>query len=168
MAKLERTYNIPLRRKFQRAPKYRRAKRAVIEVKNFLTKHMKAVEVKVGEHLNRHIWANGIKNPPHHVKVVAVKEDDGIVKVELFGKKYEVKKKEEKVEKTKLQETLEKAGLKKDKKEEKVEEEKPVEEKKEEPKPEVKKEEPKPVEPKTEPKVEKKEEPKVEKKEEAK
>ncbi len=156
MAKLERTYNIPLRRKFQRAPKYRRAKRAVTEVKNFLSKHMKSNDIKVGEQLNKHIWERGIKNPPHHVKVTAIKDDEGIVKVEMFGKKYEEKKKQEKVEKTKLQETLEKAGLKKDKKEEKPKEDSKAEEKKEEPKPEPKaekaKEEPKAEEKKPEPK----------------
>ncbi len=89
-----------------------------------------------------HIWENGIKNPPHHVKVTAIKEEDGTVKVELFGKKYEEKKKQEKVVKTKLQETLEKAGIKKtDEEKAKAAEKK---DKKEEPKPEEKKEEPKP------------------------
>jgi large subunit ribosomal protein L31e len=159
MAKLERTYNIPLRQKFQRAPKYRRAKRAVTEVKNFLSKHMKSADVKIGGNLNNHIWANGIRNPPHHVKVTAVRDESGTVKVELFGMKFEEKKKQVKEKKTKLQETLEKAGLKKsdEEKAKDAEKKEAKEEKKEEKKPEVKKEEPKAEKP--EPKAEKPKEP---------
>lgn len=174
MAKLERTYNIPLRREVHKSPKYKRAKKAVSVIKIFLERHMKSADIKIGEQLNKILWERGIKNPPHHVKVTAIREEDGLVKVELFGKEYEVKKKQVKVEKTKMQEALEKAGIKKDKseakeekKEEKPKEEvKPKEEKKEEAKsepkeeakPEVKKEEPK-VE---KPKEEKKPEPKPE------
>jgi len=154
MAKLERTYTIPLRREVHKSPDYKRAKKAVSVIKLFLERHMKSADIKIGRHLNLLLWEKGIKNPPPSVKVTAIREEDGSVKVELFGKKYEVKKKEVKVEKTKMQEALEKAGLKKDKpekKEEKVEEAKPEEKKKETPKPEAKPAEEKPAE---KPKVE--------------
>lgn len=82
---LERTYNIPLRKEWLRAPKYRRAKRAVHAVQNFLMKHMKATEVKVGQHLNMLIWSKGIKNPPHHVEVKAIKDDKGVCFAELVN-----------------------------------------------------------------------------------
>ena len=83
--KLERNYTIPLRKAFLKAPAYRRAKRAVSEVRIFATRHMKASEVKIGKYLNLALWKHGIKNPPHHVKVVCTKDAEGIVKVELEG-----------------------------------------------------------------------------------
>jgi large subunit ribosomal protein L31e len=78
-----------------RAPRYKRSKRAMTALKAFIAKHMKSQNVKIGRHLNEFVWENGIKNPPHHVKINAVKEDDGIVKAELFGFKYEEMTKEE-------------------------------------------------------------------------
>ncbi len=83
MAKLERTYNIPLRKEFLKANRYRRAEKAVIAVKDFLVKHMKSEDVRLGKYLNQAIWANGVRNPPHHIKVIATKEDDGKVIAEL-------------------------------------------------------------------------------------
>ena len=92
MAVLERIYNIPLRKEFQKAPMYRRAKKAVIALREFLMRHMKASDVKLGPALNHAIWARGIKRPPHHVKVTAVRDDAGVVKAELFGVKSDEKK----------------------------------------------------------------------------
>ncbi len=82
---LERTYNIPLRREFQKAPCWNRSKRAVTAVRGFLRRHMKSDSIKLGKSLNEHIWKHGIKNPPHHVKVTAVKDEKGEVRAELFG-----------------------------------------------------------------------------------
>lgn len=99
MADLERTYTIPLRKGWLAAPMYRRAKRAMHEVQNFVKKHMKAERVLVGTKLNLKIWEHGMRNPPHHVKVTAVKNDEGVCRVELFGHKFEVPKIEGKTEK---------------------------------------------------------------------
>ena len=82
---LERTYNIPLRKDFQRAPKYKRAKKAVNSLKEFLQRHMKSEDIRIGSSLNEKLWVHGIRNPPHHIKVTAVKADDGTVRAELFG-----------------------------------------------------------------------------------
>src|SRR3989338_5106209 len=82
---LERTYIIPLRREWLKAPKYRRAKRATTAVRSFLVKHMKSDSIKIGPFLNQEIWKRGIKSPPHKIKVTAVKDDQGVVKAELFG-----------------------------------------------------------------------------------
>jgi len=95
----ERSYNIPLRKETHKSPKYRRAKKAVSAVKQFITKHMKVSEVKLGQALNHKLWQNGIKNPPHHVNVTVKREDD-VAKVELTGteyKEFKVTAKEEKV-----------------------------------------------------------------------
>jgi large subunit ribosomal protein L31e len=84
---LEREYIIPLRKKSLNVPRYRRAKKAVKAVKEFLAKHMKVEgrdlnKVKVDIHLNNEIWFRGIKKPLHKVKVKAVKKE-GIVYAEL-------------------------------------------------------------------------------------
>ncbi|MFH2021284.1 MAG: 50S ribosomal protein L31e [archaeon] len=91
MAKIERIYNVPLRKGFLKAPRYRKSKKAVTTLREFIMHHMKCSEdqVKIGKVVNEKIWERGIKNPPHHVKVTVVKEDDGIVKVELFGFKFQ-------------------------------------------------------------------------------
>ena len=88
---LERTYTVPLRSSFLRAPKYNRTPRAVRAIREFLARHMHAekTNIKIGVHLNNLIWAKGIRNPPSKVKLTATKDDEGVVKAELFGKKFE-------------------------------------------------------------------------------
>lgn len=93
---LERTYVIPLRKEWLKVPLYKRSKKAVTALKQFLAKHMKSEEVKIGKNLNEFIWRHGIKNPPHKVKVIVTKGDDNIVLAELEGFKYEIKTKGEK------------------------------------------------------------------------
>ena len=121
----ERTYIIPLRKEFLKAPKYKRTKRAVSAVRSFVKRHMKAEDVKIGEKLNLEIWKHGGKNPPSKIKVHTIKEDN-IARVELidvpFKKPEEKKKGKEKSEEKK--ETLEKQV------ETKLTEEKPKEAKK--------------------------------------
>lgn len=84
---LERTYVVPLRRGYLKVPKYKRAKKAVKTLKEFLAKHMKVEnrdinKVKIDIYLNNEIWFRGIKKPLHKVKVHA-KKIDGIVYAEL-------------------------------------------------------------------------------------
>ncbi|MFT4311368.1 MAG: 50S ribosomal protein L31e [Candidatus Woesearchaeota archaeon] len=88
---MERSYTIPIRRDFVKVPRYYRAKRAVKAVINFISKHMKTDDVRVGKNLNEFIWSRGIRNPPGKVKVVAKKIDD-YVTVELEGFDYKVDK----------------------------------------------------------------------------
>ena len=95
----ERTYIVPLRRQWVIVPKYRRAKKAVSALQAFITRHMKSGNIRIGKHLNEAIWARRIKSPPHKIKITVVKEDDGMVKAELFGHKYTEVKKIEKEEK---------------------------------------------------------------------
>lgn len=98
---LERTYNVPLRKEFQKAPSYKRAKKAVKALTEFLQRHMKSDKVRLSRQLNMKVWERGIKRPPHHVSVRAVKYDDGSVQASLVGEKPEAKKsgKQEKKEK---------------------------------------------------------------------
>ncbi|MFH1064378.1 MAG: 50S ribosomal protein L31e [Candidatus Woesearchaeota archaeon] len=102
MANITRTYIIPLRKEFQKSPKYRRAKKAVNAVKGFMQKHMKTETVLIGPKLNLKIWEHGMKNPPGKVKVTAVKDDkEDSVRVELFGFDFNKKEKKKKQEKPK-------------------------------------------------------------------
>lgn len=114
--KMERTYNIPLRREWLKVPRYKRAKKAAKALREFVSRHMKSDDICIGTYANMEIWKNGIRNPPHHIKVNTKKLEDGKVLVELEGKPYPELKKQEKVEKSKLAETVEKFTGKKSKK----------------------------------------------------
>lgn len=93
---LERTYTIPLRKGWLKAPRYRRAKKAVNTLKEFLVRHMKSDDVRVMPELNLEIWKHGMKNPPSRVKVNVSKDDKGVVKAQLFGVQMIAEVKEEK------------------------------------------------------------------------
>ncbi len=84
---LERTYNVPLRKEYQKAPRWKRTEKAVVGLRQFLGKHMKSENVLLSTPLNNLLWKHGIKNPPHHVKVTAIKDKEGVVHAELFGEK---------------------------------------------------------------------------------
>ncbi|HJN56647.1 MAG: 50S ribosomal protein L31e [Candidatus Woesearchaeota archaeon] len=138
---LERNYNVPLRREFQKAPRWRRAKKAVTALREFVSKHMKSDNVLIGRYANELLWKDGIKNPPHHIKVNAVKDDKGTVKVELvelpgkakreMAKQQEVDKKKKAEEKKKEEEQKKAAPKAEEKKTEAGEAEKKIEETKE-------------------------------------
>lgn len=88
MTEIKREYVIPLRRGFQNTPRYKRTHKAIRVLKEFLVKHMKSENVKLGPKLNDFIWRHGIQNPPPRVSVVATKDKDNVVRVELSGFDY--------------------------------------------------------------------------------
>jgi len=71
---MERLYTIPLRKEFSKAPNYKRTSRAIKAIRQFIQKHMKCENVKIGKYLNLEMWKHGRKNPPPRIKVKAVKE----------------------------------------------------------------------------------------------
>ena len=83
MATTERTMTVDLRKDFVDTPLYKRAKKAVTIVREFLQQHMKSDNVKLGKYLNLKIWEHGIKNPIQRITVVAKKDDKGVVTAEL-------------------------------------------------------------------------------------
>lgn len=121
----ERVYIVPLRREFLKVPKYKRAKKAVTALKEFLKKHVKK-DVKIKKELNEYLWSKGIKNPPHKVKI-KVFEEKNILYANLFT----VKEKEKK-EKAKITEKVKKYEEKLKKEAEATEEKTEQETKKEE------------------------------------
>mmetsp|Transcript_38229 Transcript_38229/g.38918 ORF Transcript_38229/g.38918 Transcript_38229/m.38918 type:complete len:120 (-) Transcript_38229:172-531(-) len=46
-----------------------RAPRAIREIRNFAEKAMKTKDVRVDTALNKHLWSQGIRNPPRRVRV---------------------------------------------------------------------------------------------------
>jgi len=83
---IEREYIIPLRAEWLKAPKHKRAKKAVRAIREFLSKHMKVEmkDIKVGKWLNNELWRRGIKKPAAKIKVKVIKDEKGIVRAELF------------------------------------------------------------------------------------
>ena len=98
---IERTYNIPVRRAFQKVPRWRKTKKAVTAAKEFLAKHMKSSDIRLDKAVNEEMWKHGGKNPPHHIKVFAVKDKEGVVRASLVDAKKSSSKKSDskKVEK---------------------------------------------------------------------
>lgn len=152
MAELKREYVVPLRRKTKLAPKWRRSKKAVSVLKDFIRKHMKTDNIVICPELNEKIWEKGIKNPPGKVSVIAYKfdfqkEEKTLVNlldigVEKYVEKYKVS--EEKEVKKEVKENIKDAQVVEKEKTKSLEEEvkNNIEEEKEKPKKEeVKKDE---------------------------
>ncbi|HIH31138.1 TPA: hypothetical protein HA235_00370 [Candidatus Woesearchaeota archaeon] len=131
---IERTYIVPLRKGFINKARYKKAKKAVSTLQEFLKQHMKSDKIRIGKNLNEYLWKHGIKNPPHHVKVSVIKEDDGTVKAELHGFKYDHMKKEEKEKQKDKKESAEKKVEEKKKETKKMESEETADVKEETPK----------------------------------
>jgi len=141
--KVEREYVIPLRDKVMKVPRYKRAKKAIRTIREFLAKHMRVRDrdlnkIRLDKYLNQMIWSRGIQSPPHKIKVKATKEGD-IVRVEAYelSQKLNFKKqREEKRDKKSSEQTPKKKTEEKKDKEEKspevkADEEKKIEEEKE-------------------------------------
>lgn len=92
---LERIFTIPLP-VTKRVPKTKRAPRAIKEIKEFIRQHMeertpsdeedekeKKRDVWIDYKLNELIWSRGIENPPAHVRVKAIRFEDGLIEVSL-------------------------------------------------------------------------------------
>lgn len=138
--KIERIYTIPLRSECMKKPRYRRAKKAMRAIKEFLVKHMRMYsddldKIKVDPWVNRAIWSRGIKNVPHKIIVKAIKEGDEVY-VTLVGLPRNFKEEDaflkRKMEKVKKRESESKKQLEEKKKaaEKVAEERKKLEEQK--------------------------------------
>ena len=84
----EREYIIPLREKCRVSPRYKKTNKAIKTTKEFLARNMKVYDrdlkkIKLDQYLNEFLWGRGIKNPPHKIKVKAIKYSDGLVRAEL-------------------------------------------------------------------------------------
>ena len=82
MQELTRTYTVPLGVVYETQP-YRRAKKAVIVIREFATRHMKAKQVSIDVEVNELIWSRGIRKPPRRITLEMERDGDGRVKVRL-------------------------------------------------------------------------------------
>jgi len=88
---IERTYTIPLRKGFEKVPRYKKANKAIKTIKEFLVRHMKIYDrdlknIRLDKTVNEFIWLRGIRKPAIKIKVKASKIIEGdktIVRVEL-------------------------------------------------------------------------------------
>ena len=119
---LERVYVIPLRRETLKVPSFKKANKAAKAIREFISKHMKSENVVIGRYLNLKLWSHGAKNPPHHVKVNAIKDDKGKVFVELVDAPKEKPKIEEKKPVKKQEKEAKEAAKPEEKLEKEVEE----------------------------------------------
>lgn len=80
----EQIYTVPLR-VVKKVPAWKRANRAVIEVKSFLARHMKVEpeKVKMDKSINEKIWERSCEKPPLFLRVRAVEFKDGEVEAEI-------------------------------------------------------------------------------------
>ncbi len=84
MMEKEQIYTIPLR-SVKSTARWKRSKRAVKEVRAYLTRHMKtdSESVKLDRTINEAIWRRGSQKPPRRIRVRAVRFEDGVVEAEL-------------------------------------------------------------------------------------
>lgn len=78
---LERIYTIPLRRACMKVPHYKRARKGIVTIKEFIAHHMKVphrdvAQVKLDVYLNNELWFRGPDHAPARVTVKATKKGD--------------------------------------------------------------------------------------------
>ena len=83
MSDIERIYTVPLKNAWK-AQRYRRAERAMTELKSFAKRHMKAEQIIVDTKVNEALWARGIRSPPRRIRVKMTKDPESVVKIELI------------------------------------------------------------------------------------
>ena len=79
----ERIYTIPLAKGFKKAKNWKRTKKAVKILREFIDRHMKPEAVYISQEVNERLWENGIRNPPRKIRVRVTKTVEGLVRVLL-------------------------------------------------------------------------------------
>jgi large subunit ribosomal protein L31e len=97
MSETERIYTVPLKEAWN-AQRYRRSERAMMVLKAFAKRHMKAETITVDTTVNEAIWARGIKSPPHKIRVKMTKDDEGAVTITMAEVEAPAEAKEPKTE----------------------------------------------------------------------
>lgn len=73
---VERIYVINLRKGFINVSRFKKAKRAIREIREFVKRHTKCKEVKIDPSVNLKVWERGIKKPPARIKVRVVFDEN--------------------------------------------------------------------------------------------
>ncbi|MGV9173387.1 MAG: 50S ribosomal protein L31e [Promethearchaeia archaeon] len=74
----ERIYTVPLAKGFK-GSRRRRAKKAMVYLKEFFERHFKPEALVVSQEVNEKIWERGIQHPPRKIKIRATKNTEGLV-----------------------------------------------------------------------------------------
>jgi large subunit ribosomal protein L31e len=84
---VSREYTIHLHKHLHKKSFKKRAPTAVKAIKKFAHKHMGTSDVRIDPALNKHIWARGIKNVPHRmrVRIARKRNDDEDAKEKLYS-----------------------------------------------------------------------------------
>jgi large subunit ribosomal protein L31e len=105
----EKIFTINLRNAISKVAKWNKSKRSAYFVRDFLKRHMKGDEIKIGQSITEEIWKRGDQNPPSKIRIKAIETEEGegeekkkIIKAEMLGVVFpEELKKEKKKEKPK-------------------------------------------------------------------
>ncbi len=115
----ERIFTIPLRESYKKSER-KRSPYTIRLVRDYLKKHTKASDVKLGDEINKAVWARGMRKPLRRIRVKAIMIND-VVKAELVGFDYKefkaAPKTEKKGAKEKLMERLGPKAMQKEKEE---------------------------------------------------
>jgi ribosomal protein L31E len=81
---IEREYTIPLRRFWINVPEYKRSRKAIMAIKQFVARHMKVQhrdldKVKIDVYLNNEVWFQGRASPPSKVKVKVIQDGENVL-----------------------------------------------------------------------------------------
>jgi large subunit ribosomal protein L31e len=137
---------IPLRDVFLKTSIKNRSKKAIKEIKEYVSKHVKIDNVKIAKSLNEFVWKNGCSNIPRKVKVqVLFDKKENVAWVEQADVKFEipltkVQKQKQKEETTKKEDKSKIDEVKKDEKDKDNKTKKIKSDKKEDIKEDIKKE----------------------------
>ena len=84
---LEREFVVPLRASQHAPARHRRAGHALETVRRFVTRHMKGEKenVWIDPRLNEYLWERGAQHVPRHVRVRAIRFEDGLIEVDLLA-----------------------------------------------------------------------------------
>lgn len=77
----ERIYTIPLR-DVKRVPRWKRAKKAVSSIKEYLIRHTKSENILLDKSINEKVWERGAEKPPSKIRV-RVFDEEGVTRAEL-------------------------------------------------------------------------------------
>jgi large subunit ribosomal protein L31e len=77
----EKVYTIPIGKLGYATDRGHRAPKAIRNVRNYVSRHMRADEVSISNEINEAIWKRSINKPPRKIVVRAVKDKEGKVVV---------------------------------------------------------------------------------------
>jgi|YelNatPaOPRAMG01_1025707.scaffolds.fasta_scaffold120573_3 large subunit ribosomal protein L31e len=80
---IDKVYLIPLGKEIKKAPRIKKAKRAITAIRDYVRKHTKVEDVKISQKVNKYILSRNVKKPPKKIKV-KVFGDENSVTVDVF------------------------------------------------------------------------------------